>query len=313
MLDKFLYESHDQKYIINFGEDGIYINENDVRGYSWNYLESNNQITAFQHNLVDKKLPIMFIGKTHSDMQAKRDHVFRVFERDVKSQKQGRIWINGYYLSCYIFAAENSGHIHPRFLISTFTIVTDGIWRKESLFQFLRLDITPQASGIDHPYDFPHDLGFSTNRGRQVIKNDCIVNSDFVLTIYGPCFDPLVEIAGHTYKINGTVSSTERLVITSVENQKHTIVKYAEDGSASDWFGRRYKEESVFEKIPEGNIAIVWNGTFGFELALVESRSEPVWYIASDEPVEDTEDIYLLDADGAYILDSDGAYIEVTA
>lgn len=314
MLDNFYYESSDGAYKVNIGQDGIYVCTNDIRDYSWSYTEEGS-ILNFKKSLGKKKLPLLFAGKDYDDCAKLRDQAFYIFERDVKLGKRGRIWINGYWLDCFITGSTNKGIIRTRFLNTTFEIVTDGIWHKERTYQFVKIDEGAIVEEVDFPHDFPYDLGYSAKKNRQVIKNNGIVNSDFIITIYGPCVDPLIEIAGHKYGVNGSVSETERLEVTSIENQKNTILKYAQDGSHADWFGHRYKEESAFEKIPEGNVSITWPGTFGFDLNLIEARSEPNWYTGSEErPIEPvTGDIYLLDSEGGYIIDSDGAYIEVSA
>lgn len=312
MLDRFYYESSDKAYTVKFGQDGLYVRSNDVRDYAWTYTEADS-ILSFKNSLGKKKLPLLFAKESRSKTAQERDRVFYIFERDVKLNKMGRIWINGFYMNCYVIEGKNKGIIRTRFLQTEFTIVSDGVWHKDTTYRFIKQqEARASSTGMDYPHDIPYDLGYKASSNRVVIKNDCIVDSDFIMTIYGAAVDPLVEINGHKYKINGTLLDVEHLIITNVTGEKHSIVRYAQDGTSTDWFGRRYKEESIFEKIPEGNIAISWDGSFGFDLQIISSRSEPLWWDGEEEKApEITEVDYLTDSDGNYLVDSDGFRIEV--
>ena len=46
-------------------------------------------------------------------------------------------------------------------------------------------------------------------------------------------------------------------------------------GKEINLFDYRDKTQSVFERIPGGNLRLNWTGTFGFDLTLFEERSEP--------------------------------------
>ena len=52
-------------------------------------------------------------------------------------------------------------------------------------------------------------------------------------------------------------------------------MKTTAGGQKINAFDLRNKEESVFEQIPPGKLALDWSGTFGFDLTLYEERSEP--------------------------------------
>jgi hypothetical protein len=49
------------------------------------------------------------------------------------------------------------------------------------------------------------------------------------------------------------------------------------DGTTVNHFNDRNKASYIFEKIPPGNNAITWPGGFGFDVILMEERSEPKW------------------------------------
>lgn len=306
MLDRFYYVSHDGKYRVDFGENGIYVCESDVRGYKWEHKLYNEQITAFSKSVDEKELPLLFIGKTQKDVYQKRDAVFQMFEYDVRKKKPGRIWINGYYIDCYVTEAANSGYIYPRHILTKFTLLKVGDWHKVTEISFFKTSGSGgDTTGIDYPLDYSFDYVYASSNPWQTIDNDVIAECDFILTIYGPCTNPEIEIAGHKYKVLGTIQGTERVVVQSVSGVDRSIYIVAQDGTAINWFGHRYKEESIFEKIPAGKNLISWDGTFGFDLHLIESRSEPKWdNILEEDRVPIENDDYLVDSNGSYIVDS---------
>ena len=49
------------------------------------------------------------------------------------------------------------------------------------------------------------------------------------------------------------------------------------DGQQINAFGARNPDYYIFQLIESGVNAIVWNGTFSWELQMIEERSEPRW------------------------------------
>ena len=76
------------------------------------------------------------------------------------------------------------------------------------------------------------------------------------------------------YSINGAIGAGETLLIDSTTKK---IVLTKADGSKENWFDKRNRESYIFEEIPPGEHAVIWNGTFGFDLTIIEKRSEPKW------------------------------------
>ena len=48
-------------------------------------------------------------------------------------------------------------------------------------------------------------------------------------------------------------------------------------GYTINWFDKRGRDNYIFEAIPTGINAVTWNGTFDFDLTIIEKRSEPKW------------------------------------
>jgi hypothetical protein len=101
-----------------------------------------------------------------------------------------------------------------------------------------------------------------------------VESSDFKIVIYGEAVNPSVVIGGHIYAINGMVGKGETLLIDSI-SRKITLV--TAQGQQINWFDKRARENYIFERIPAGKVSVSWPGDFGFDLTVIEKRSEPKW------------------------------------
>ena len=129
-----------------------------------------------------------------------------------------------------------------------------------------------EKNGMGYPYDYPYDyvLSLVTNN----IVCDSTGSSDFRLLIYGEAVNPSIVIGGHAYAINGTIGKGETLLIDSL-NKSITLTTSA--GNKINWFDKRGRKDYIFEPIPSGKNLVTWSGEFGFDLTVIEKRSEPRW------------------------------------
>ena len=121
-------------------------------------------------------------------------------------------------------------------------------------------------------YDYPYDY-VSSLKSRKIVC-DTVEPCAFRLTIYGEATNPYVTIGGQTYAINGTIGKGETLVIDSL---RKTIMLTTATGHKVNWFGKRGRDGYIFEPIPVGQNVVAWSGAFGFDLTVIEKRSEPKW------------------------------------
>ena len=103
MLDVFKYENHLGE-VIQFGENGVFANSNDLRDYSWQYDSDKNKIENFRKGVVNKTIPIVIVAPTEEEGVEVRNKIFEVFEKDVVAEIPGKIIIGEYYMNAYIYA-----------------------------------------------------------------------------------------------------------------------------------------------------------------------------------------------------------------
>lgn len=205
------------------------------------------------------------------------DHLADVLQADVLDGKDGRIHTDtGYYMHCKIIGSEKSNwKMGLPFMSNTMTILADRpIWIHEESRSFPPVSSMQQDQAfLDYEHDYNYD--YTMPYGGDVIWNvEHFAPCEFLMTIFGPAFDPRVVINGHPYQVYTTLYRNEYLKIDSRENK---VVKYLENGIQQDIYDLRAKQESVFDSITPGNISVVWSGEFGFDLTLFCERSEPRW------------------------------------
>lgn len=307
MLDKFYYLNNFGERI-NFGQDGVFAAYNDLRDYQWSYESMNNVITGFSRGIVSKKLPVLFLSSSGQKTRQARNRVYEILEKDVLAKKKGKLFVNGYYMECWLIGLSNSEYLNSESYLKTeIAVVTDKAeWIKTTTFEFEPASSYIGEADVDFDFDFPVDLQaapFATN----TFINPYAFASQFVLSIYGSCNNPQIEIGDYTYSFNCELQEGERLEVNSLTKR---IVKYNAYGQSENYFNCRNKEKSVFEPITSGNKQIQWNNEFRFDLMIIQQRSEPEWsYTAvSTSDVSGIEVInsryYLVDSNGEYIRDN---------
>ena len=253
----------------------MYLNYSDLRDYAWSYETINNRISRFYRGITSRKIPLVVYCNSAEEAVSVMNRLHELAETDIVEKIPGKIFVGDYYTSGYITASAKSNYLIRRKYCKidlTFTS-EDPTWYREQLHPFFPATGNDIGSGgVDYPYDYPFDYSVSLN-GRQIMCNS-VGSSAFRLLIYGEATNPAVIINGHTYKVNGTIAKGETLLIDSVNK---TITLTTASGKKVNWFDNRWREEYIFEPLPAGQSTVTWAGSFGFDLTIIEKRSEPKW------------------------------------
>lgn len=271
MLERLKYQNHVGE-VIDFGLDGVFVNASDLHNYEWKTTTRGNRISAFNHGVQTRTLPIVIMCKTEAEGIAKRNVLFETFEKDVLAVQHGKIIIGDYYFKCYVTKSVKSDYQKSKqYMAVKLTLTTDfPYWVKESEKSYSTAAKT--VDGLDYSFDYPFDytMGISTTS----LNNPNFVASNFRLIIFGQCNSPEIIIAGHSYKVNCDVGANEYLTIDSTTKQIFTTKK---DGTIVNNFNARDKTSYIFEKIPPGANDVAWSGDYSFDIVLLDERSEPAW------------------------------------
>lgn len=268
--------------VMEWGKKGIFVNYNDLHDYSWDFTSDNNKISSFKKGIVQKTIPIIICCDSEEDGLLMKNRLMEYAEKDVLALRHGKIIIGDYYLKCYISGSKKGKYLEDkRYMTATLTVTTDyPQWVKESMVSFrtdgsVVTDTTQETSGkrnFDFNYDFHYD--YTSGMRNKTLNNTGFVGTNFKLIIFGAAVNPAVHVAGHTYKVNCEVQAGEYLTIDSLAQ---TVILTRSDGTEVNEFNQRNRASYIFGKIPSGNNAVTWDGDFGFDIVLLEERSEPKW------------------------------------
>jgi len=267
---------------ITFGEKGIYINCNDLRDYSWDFTSDNSRISSFSKGIVSKTIPLIICCSSKEEGLKLKNRLLEICDKDVLAVRHGRLIIGDYYMKCFITGSKKDNYlIHKGYMETTLTVTTDfPAWIKESIIQFRPNNTTVEDDvaintgkrNLDFNVDFLYD--YTSDMTSKKLNNTGFVGTNFRMIIYGAAANPAVHISGHTYQVNGVIGEGEYLTIDSLQK---TIILTKLDGTTENYFNKRNRESYIFEKIKPGNNTVVWGDTNGFDIILLEERSEPKW------------------------------------
>ena len=272
-IDEFVYENHLGQRFEGLS-NGVYLNYSDLRDYAWSFDTINRRISRFYRDITSRKIPLVFYCKSGEEAVAAMNRLHELAEADIVARIPGKIFVGDYYTTGYITASVKSNYLsRKKYSRIELTLTSDDpSWYLEHTYSFFPNTEFGFAGGHDHPFDYPYDYALSID-GQKIMCNS-VGTSAFKMRIYGVATNPAVIINGHTYAVNGTVSNGESLLIDSLTK---TITLHTASGNKVNWFDNRGRDEYIFEPLPSGQSTVSWSGSFGFDLTVVEKRSEPKW------------------------------------
>lgn len=268
MLEKIKYVNHINE-AIDFGKNGLYVNENELRAFDLSYDVYNNDIRNVRKEIRGKKLPIVVVG---SNRFATLDSILNVAEKDVIDGIPGRLYIGDWYIEGYILGTKPSGYTRRGSTNDELTFVSiSQFWMREKIYTFRHTE-RPDGDGLGYPYDYPY--AYLSNVEVMSMINSFYSAADFIIKFYGPASNPQVTINDHVYAVDTEVGSGEFLTINSL---KKTIILTENDGTEVNKFADRDTSSYVFEKIPSGTNSLAAGSAYDFDVTLIEERRAPAW------------------------------------
>lgn len=271
MQERLKYKNH-MGEIIDFGRNGIFVKTSDLHDYDWTISQRNGRISAFKRDVATRTLPVVILCPTVEEGVAARNRLMEVAEKDVLANKPGQLIIGSYYFKCYVTGSKKSKYLaSKRMMEAQLTISSDApYWVREELHSFRKKGVADP--GLDYVHDYPFD--YASSFRRTVLANTGFTASNFRMVVYGPCTDPVVNVAGHAYGVHCSAKAGEYIAIDSVAK---TVTLTAVDGTVTNVFNQRDRDSYIFEKVPAGDSMVTWGGDFGVDIILLEERSEPKW------------------------------------
>lgn len=280
---KFYYVNHLGKKV-DFSAFPYLFQEGDILDWDYTYdTKNDSEIINVRKVVKERTIKIAIVpdfseklNQRKESLKKAADYLLDVLQEDVNANIDGKLYTDtGYYLSCRIFGSKKTDwNIGLPVMFNEFAVISPAqFWVKEILLSYPISNGDTKSIFLDFPYDFPFDYT-SLQKGISTLKNDHYADVHFKMTIYGPVVDPMVSIEGYNYEVHTTVEENEYLIIDSVQQ---TVTRTQKNGEVVNEFDNRSFQNSVFQKIPHGDLNVVWSGNFGWDIILYQERSEPKW------------------------------------
>lgn len=261
-------------------ESGVWLDENELFNYEWDYVTAQRKLVAISRDVVEIPVKLLFLNGFDDSVI---NRFLQVMDYDARMKSPGTLSVNGYERKGVFVSASTEDYMYKQ-----------GLMYREMRFLALKQDwtrryvetIKPTTTSTEvqlkYPHDYPHDYGGSP--APQQFNNPSAFPSEFLLRIYGPCSDPYLIINGNLYAVNCTVVDGGFLVIDSTNRE--AIYNYNAAGVAQNVFdaatmGAEGSGSYIYELIQPGINSVSWPNNFKIDIEMLESVSvPPAW---SDE------------------------------
>ena len=229
----------------------------------------------FTRGAAVKLISIVIRGKTRQECLSALNELLSVCETDISANKPGKLWLDGQYLKCYLGTSseieEWAGGFH--FMEKKLKILSPfPFWITEKVQRFRAGTRAVSSYGKKYAGRYPYQYG--TGYANEVLFNDHFADTPAIVTIYGPCAEPKIYIGGNVYGVEANAEEGERIVLDQIERK---IYRLDSTGTTTNLFDYRIKTSDPFKKISPGDVTVQFSGEFGFDIELLQQRSEPKW------------------------------------
>ena len=258
---------------IDLDSENIILQYQELFDYSWDAATSNNAIVSFYRDSATIPVTVAITADTDEEYSTILDDFHSTVSKDIIQLIPGKLYIGNQYLICYISGdIKKDAFMGVPIQVKNLTIVTDHpFWIREHPHSFKASEVT-STNNKRYPGRYAHRYANGLNN--TTIVNVHYAESNFIMRIYGPCVKPSVYIGGYEYHSEITLEAGEYLEIDSMEE---TVTKIMLSGIRVNSFHYRSFKNSIFRPVPPGEQDISWDGSFEFDLILMEERSEPRW------------------------------------
>lgn len=267
MLENIRYENHLGETIRFDGTENIIAAHSDLR--DWSLVFDGDKFTFDE--TVEKSVPLKIFG-TADKVKATRNRLFEIVNADTTAGEYGHLWFDDYYMLCYIAESKKSRYMADYGTITVKIWTDNPYWIKETTLEFRKTGVVESGLKYNRKYNYQYtDYSFN-----QTVTNEALSPAPFRMKIYGAASSPDVAIGNQHYQVNTSLLANQYLTLTAIDKEK-TIILTDQYGGKTNLFNNRNKNYDVFAPIPNGTFAVTWDGTFDFDLTVLDRRSEPPW------------------------------------
>ena len=280
MKDLIKYYNHAGQLKLTLNKWPYFSEPGELKNWKWSHSVQYGNIHSF-HRTKDDGLPL-FIGIA-GDYKSQHDAHCDIFTADILAGKPGRLELRGWSLSCWITEAQYDIFLDLDRAANFKVLPSDPTWVRKGTKTF---DGTGAGGGSDEDYgrDYSYlqsvlgrgyNYGYNQSDSHYGAIELSFLDNGFETVIYGPQENPTIYLNNYPVRVYVTIDETQRLKIVSNGTNERTIKILAADGTETDAFIYRDKENTPF--IGLGSFTELTYGEVKFDFTTIERRSEPSW------------------------------------
>ena len=259
-----------------------------LRSLAWSYTLGTSSISSVTRAAREATLTVSSRNPEMFDLLSS------IFDAEMDAESPGKLVVDHEWSQrCYVSKTSTSAAtimVDSPSTQSWTVVLLDGVWRcyGATVPHGGHVDPTPShPSSSDGFLDLPTDTPFDLTSPAATGSNSHIYTgartvggSNFILRIYGPCANPGITIGSNMYQVHGHYADGDVVTVDSVE---HTIKLVNSSGVESNIFeqGERGNGKDsgsyIFQKIQGNNPTASSNGSFRYDVTLIEEKSDPTW------------------------------------
>lgn len=264
--------------ILNLMQNGIYAQDPEaLTQNTWSYTTISGvnglaRVKRFYKNVQTAKMKLSIMAADKEEFNTIMYEMHRIFEKDVRNMTPGKIRWNNFYKEGFVYSTSNDDYeeLFESVEHEIEFLSVNPSWIRRTTYQY-----RAQANETG-TLDYPRDYGYDYDRSDilEVLENKCIGEANFELIFYGAAVDPQITIGGNVYGLETTLKEGEYATVNSITKK---IRQYSITGEETNIFDRRDRENNIFQKIPEGTLAVLRSKEMQVDVTLYDERGEPEW------------------------------------
>jgi len=271
------YKSTRTEEVFPFDDGVTYLNSLELAGWKWDSTSLNGR-SRYSRNAQEMKAVVSFCD---ADSAAK---FMTTIDADTEAGVEGILTINDWSIRGNISAGSLAWKtVDGKYAQYEITFHADyPIWFSQIGTWSFPASSASATGGLDYPHDYPFDY-YPPPSGQKTISVDSLSPCEFELVVYGPATNPAVTINGIKHEVDCDVFDGSLLFINSMNAKlgadAYGAVIFTRDstGGITNEYGKQSRTDDVLARIEPGENLITWNGTFGFDLTLYETRGVRPW------------------------------------
>lgn len=276
---------------VNLTEMPYAINIEPLLDYSWAYATRDrrrgSRVAGFNKAVASGTLVLHILGTDLAERNEAIDAFNNIVEVDIYDGVAGKIWFDDWYTYGYITSSQNEKWQYENGIIrkqinlvreeeTWYHVIVKNSYSElpeEDDFEQGIKDYELNESTNLVGYDYAYDYGVDKESMVEII-NPNPLGCNFIINISGAVNNPYVRIGSTVVNVNVEVPDGGFL---TVDSGAKTIILTMPNGQQINAFGARNPDYYIFQLIESGKNAIIWDGSFSWQLQMIEERSEPRW------------------------------------